>query len=165
MMAGVESWELIVREQVRETIARYAHAVDGGRLAELAGCFAPDGVLEIKGEPAAHGRPAIIELLRARPAAGGGAGPAEAERAPAGGGTRPAGPEPNPGYIRHHVTNVLISEVTPRSAQAASYFLVVIGSGPDRWGRYRDRLVPWEGTWLFARRRVTFDGRGPVPSG
>ena len=41
--------ELIARECVRDTYARYNHAGDRGRLTELADCFTEDGVLELKG--------------------------------------------------------------------------------------------------------------------
>ena len=49
----------------------------------------------------------------------------------------------------------------PDAAQVASYFLVVTAAGADRWGRYRDLLVPTADSWLFARRRITFDPRDP----
>ena len=54
----MESWELLVREQVRDTLARYHHAGDRGQLDELSRCFMPDGILEIKlldGRRAAQG--------------------------------------------------------------------------------------------------------------
>ena len=41
--------ELIARECVRDTYARYNHAGDRGRIEELAACFTVDGILEVKG--------------------------------------------------------------------------------------------------------------------
>jgi SnoaL-like domain len=55
----MESWELEAREQIRDTIARYAHCVDGGRFDDLVALFSPDGILEVEGEPAHRGRDAI----------------------------------------------------------------------------------------------------------
>ena len=55
----MEMWELEAHEQIRDTIARYAHCVDGGRFDDLVALFTPDGVLEVEGEPAHRGRDAI----------------------------------------------------------------------------------------------------------
>ncbi len=63
--------ELRARECVRDTVARYTHAGDGGKLTELAECFTRDGILEVKGRSSATGRTAIVEML------GGGAAPTD----------------------------------------------------------------------------------------
>jgi hypothetical protein len=135
----MERWELAVHEAVRQTIARYAHLVDRGRLDELVQLFSEDGTLEAGDLPAVHGRQAIREFL-------------ESTR------TRLAARMPRP-LIRHHVSSVQIDLVGRDAASAYSYFFVVTERGPDHWGRYRDRLVPVDGRWLFAHRRVTTDGR------
>jgi SnoaL-like protein len=54
----MEIWELEAREQIRDTVARYAHCVDDGRFDDLVALFTPDGVLEVEGEPAHRGRDA-----------------------------------------------------------------------------------------------------------
>jgi hypothetical protein len=136
---SVEPWQLAVREQVRDTMARYTHAGDSGRIEELAECFLPDGVLEVKGLPAARGRAAIVELLSPEPGAG-----------------RPAH-----GFVRHHLSSIRVTAVTPERAEAAAYFVVLTANGPDHWGRYRDVLRPHEGAWLFEHRRVTVDAWAP----
>lgn len=135
----MELWELEAREQVRDTLARYNHAGDRSLLEELAGCFLPDGVLEVKDMGMARGRTEIIGFL----SAGRGAG-------------RPAG-----ALVRHHLSSVRIESVTPDRAQAASYFVVMTAHGPDHWGRYRDVLRPQEGRWLIEHRRVTVDAAAP----
>ena len=56
--------ELLAREAIRATLARYNLSGDRGRLDELAACFAPDGVMEIDGEWTATGRAAIADKLR-----------------------------------------------------------------------------------------------------
>ena len=134
----MELWELTARELVRETIARYAHLVDRGRIDELIELFTEDGTLEAGARPPAHGRDAIRAFFlgtRGRLAAAT---------------TRP--------LIRHHVSNVLVELTDPATATAASYFLAITERGPDHWGRYQDRLVERGGRWLFQHRRARADG-------
>ena len=65
-LAAVISEGQLAKVAIRETIARYNLAGDGGRLDELAACFAPDGVLLAEGYPDfdLHGREAIVERLQ-----------------------------------------------------------------------------------------------------
>jgi ketosteroid isomerase-like protein len=136
----MEHWELVAREGIRETIARYAHLVDSGRIDELVALFAEDAVLETPTLPAAQGHTAIAALFR-------GAGERLAAAL-----TRP--------LIRHHVSSLTIDVGGP-AADARSYFLAITERGPDHWGRYRDRLAYIGGRWLFMRRVVRVDGSAP----
>jgi uncharacterized protein (TIGR02246 family) len=137
----VQAWELEARERIRDTIARYAHAVDSGRFDELVELFAPDGVLEVEGEPAHRGRDAIraFVTVTGRDLAAGTGAP----------------------RIRHHVGDVLIEVEGPDRAHARCYFLAVTDHGVDHWGRYRDDLVRVGEGWRFAHRRVRTDGATP----
>ena len=137
----IEVWELAIREAVRDTLARYNHAGDRGRVSELAEQFTPDGVLELHGGARMEGRAAIIEGL-------GGVVRGNKEA------VAPGGPPP---VIRHHVSSVLIHDVTSERAEAASYFAVLTRDGLDHWGRYRDVLVPYDGRWLLSHRLVRVD--------
>jgi hypothetical protein len=138
----VELWELAVREQVRDTLARYNHAGDRGQLEELSRCFMPDGILEVKlldRRWETQGRAGIVTALSGR-----------------------AGAEPPPHrFVRHHVTTVRIQDLTRERAGASAYFVVYTALGADHWGRYRDILSPLDGEWLFAHRRVTVDAAAP----
>jgi hypothetical protein len=134
----MEHWELVAREGIRETVARYAHLVDAGRIDELVALFAEEAVLETATLPAAHGRAAIAALFR-------------------GTGERLAAASTRP-LIRHHVSNLTIDVAGP-AADARSYFLAITERGPDHWGRYRDRLAYIGGRWLFMSRVVRVDGR------
>ena len=134
----MELWELIARELIRETLARYAHYADSGRFDELAALFAENGILEIDGREPLHGRAAIHAFL------------STTKRSLAADSTQP--------YIRHHVSSVTIDVHSATTASARSYFLAITDRGPDHWGRYRDGLVCIEGKWLFERRRVRPDG-------
>jgi uncharacterized protein (TIGR02246 family) len=137
----VEAWEVAAREQIRDTIARYAHCVDSGRFDALTELFTPDGILEVDGEPPCHGRTAIREFM-------------------AGVGRDLAGATGVP-RIRHHVGNVVIDVRGPALAEARSYFLVVTDRGVDHWGRYRDELVASDDRWRFARRHARTEGASP----
>lgn len=137
----MEVWELAAREQIRDTIARYAHCVDGGRFDDLVELFVPDGVLEVEGEPAHRGRDAILAFVI--------------------GTGRDLAAETGAPRIRHHVGNVVIELDAPERARARCYFLAVTDRGVDHWGRYRDELVPSGDRWRFAHRRVRTDGAAP----
>jgi hypothetical protein len=142
----VDVWELVACEGIRETVARYAHYADSGRFKEFAALFAPDGVLEVRGEPPLEGRDAIQAFLE-----GVGVDLSAASTVP---------------VIRHHLSNLMIDLVSPTEAHGACYFLAVTEHGVDHWGRYRDRYVPdrdnpSEDRWLFSYRYVRTDGTTP----
>lgn len=134
----MEIWEVVVREQIRDTLARYNWSGDAGRIDDLAQTFSPDGLLEIRGYPPLHGREDIAGFL--------------------GGVT--AGVSVSPGVkavVRHNVANISFTSVTPDGAEVASYFTVVTHIGLDHFGRYRDTFVPSEGRWLIQHRKVSTD--------
>lgn len=60
----MEMWELVAREQIRDTLARYNWSGDAGRVDDLAETFCRDGVLEIRGFEPLRGRAAIAAFLR-----------------------------------------------------------------------------------------------------
>lgn len=131
-------WELAAREQIRHTITAYAVAGDSGRVKELAAQFTEDGVLEIRGRDSARGRAGITEMLTRHADAG-----------------RPA--DGGPFFVRHFVTNILVTDLAPAEAHAIAYFTVFTADGPDHWGRYRDHLVPVGDRWLLRHRTVRVD--------
>jgi SnoaL-like domain len=134
----VEMWELVAREHIRDTLARYNWSGDAGRLDELADTFRADGVLEIRGFEPLNGRSAIVAFL-------GGITEKVADSAD----VKP--------IVRHNVANLLFAEVTPDHAQVSSYFTVVTHVGVDHIGRYRDTLVPDGDTWRITHRKVSTD--------
>jgi hypothetical protein len=137
--------ELAAREAVRESIARYAHAVDRGKFGDAAACFTEDGVLEVRGVSRHEGRAAVVEMFE-------------------GAGRKLASTSTN-AFIRHHVSSIAIDvDVTAGRATATSYFFVLTEIGPDHWGTYRDELRRDDATgdWLFSDRNVSVEGRtGP----
>lgn len=138
----MELWELVAREQIRDTVARYNWSGDAGRVDGLAETFCVDGVLEIRGAAPLRGRPEIVAFL-------GGVTANIADNVA----VKPV--------VRHNVTNLLFNAVAPDQAQISCYFTVVTHIGLDHFGRYRDTLVPDGGTWLIKHRKVSTDWASP----
>ena len=138
----MEMWELVARERIRDTLARYNWSGDAGRLDDLAETFCADGVLEIRGFKPLRGRTEIASFLSG--VTGNLANHADVKP-----------------VVRHNVANVLFTGVTPDQAQVSSYFTVVTHIGLDHFGRYRDTLVPDGDTWLIKHRKVSTDWASP----
>ena len=60
-------------------------------------------------------------------------------------------------HVRHHVSSIRFAGVARDRVDVTSYFAVHTDIGLDHWGRYRDVLVPWDGRWLFASRKIAVD--------
>lgn len=152
----MELWELIARERIRDSLARYTWSGDSLRVAELAEAFCEDGELEVRGEPPFRGRVAIADFIggvgRRATEGRGGAGAAEADGAGDGDGQVRR-------IVRHNVANVRFLEITPDRALVGSYFTVLTEIGLDHYGRYRDTLVPVGEEWLIKHRFVSTDWR------
>lgn len=140
----MEMWELVARERIRDTLARYNWSGDAGALDALAETFCPDGILEIRGFEPLRGRSAISEFL------GGVTGKIAVD----------VDADVKP-IVRHNVANVLFTELTPDQARVKSYFSVITHIGLDHCGRYRDVLVPDGGAWLIKHRQVSTDWAAP----
>lgn len=136
----MDTWELNVRESVRQTLADYTAATDRFDLRGLAACFGPDGVLEFTGGAQPLTGPEAIAT---------GLGVAMSKE--------PDPARPAPTHVRHHVSSIRFGSVAKDRVEVSSYFAVHTDIGLDHWGRYRDVLVPLNGRWLFAHRRITVD--------
>jgi hypothetical protein len=134
----MEMWELVAREQIRDTLARYNWSGDAGRLDGVAETFCADGVLEIRGVEPLRGRSEIVAFLDDVT------------------GNIAINVDVKP-VVRHNVANVLFTALTPDEAQVSSYFTVVTHIGLDHFGRYRDTLVPDGDAWLIKHRKVSTD--------
>ena len=138
----MEAWELDVRESVRQTLADYTAATDRFDLHALAACFEASGVLEFTG----------------------GAGPLTGPADDRGGPRRRHGRAAGSGEAARRRTCGTTcrafgsAAVTEDRVEVSSYFAVHTDVGLDHWGRYRDVLVPVDGRWLFAHRRIGVDG-------
>jgi uncharacterized protein (TIGR02246 family) len=123
------------KDAIREVMAEYCFCLDGGRFAEMAALFTPDGVWHTafgKGV----GRDGIEALVRKLHA-----------RHPAGQNTRGV----------HLVGNIVI-RLDGDSAHALSNWMVAQNSpaGPivSAAGGYEDDMVRQDGAWRFRLRRI-----------
>jgi hypothetical protein len=145
----MELWELVARERIRDTLARYNWAGDALRLDELAQSFCEDGELELRGSDPVRGRAAIVELL---------GGVVSAQNAT-------AQTSDIKRIVRHNVTNIRFTDVSAGETHVSCYFTVLTEIGLDHYGRYRDVFVPVGspvGTnWLIRHRFVSTDWSAP----
>ncbi|ORB61094.1 nuclear transport factor 2 family protein [Mycolicibacterium tusciae] len=141
----MELWELSARERIRDSLARYTWSGDAMRLPELAESFCEDGELELRGAAPVRGRVAIVEFL-------GGAVASPNAAAQESGIRR---------IVRHNVTNIRFTGMTPQRASVACYFTVFTEIGLDHYGRYRDLFVPVGDEWLIRHRFVSTDWHAP----
>jgi hypothetical protein len=141
----MELWELAARERIRDTLARYNWSGDALRLDDLAQTFCEDGELELRGSEPVRGRAAIVALL-------GGVVTGPSTTAAATGVKR---------IVRHNVTNIRFTDVTPQEARVACYFTVLTEIGLDHYGRYRDVFAPVGDDWLIRHRFVSTDWSAP----
>ncbi|MGV0789641.1 nuclear transport factor 2 family protein [Mycolicibacterium sp. XJ2] len=141
----MELWELCARERIRDTLARYNWSGDVLRLPELAAAFCDDGVLEVRGSEPARGRIAIVDYLGGAVAApNAAASESDVKR-----------------IVRHNVTNIRFTDVTPEEARVSCYFTVFTEIGLDHYGRYRDVFAPVGDDWLIRHRIVSTDWSAP----
>jgi hypothetical protein len=140
----MEIWELVVRESVRDVIARYNAYGDSGRMDDLLSLFTDDAVMDMEGD-VFEGRQAISDGF----IAAGRQFVVYAKQSNA--------PRDLP-VIRHYTATHVIEPTSPTSATCASYFLTFLHHGPDHWGSYHDELREVDGRWQIARRRVVVEG-------
>ena len=121
------------KEAIREVLAEYCFCLDGGRFAEMAALFAPDGTWHTAFGKAT-GR-ADIEALANRVA-------------------NRAGPRPRGAHL---VTNIVIKVTGDRALVASNWALAqnspngpIISSG----GAYADEMIKQDETWLFHYRKI-----------
>lgn len=139
--------DLLAREAIRDTMARYTMAGDRLREDEFVAVFAPDAVMESEGVPAEdafryEGREQIrhwISRWRNRPE-----GAAATHAAT---------------FVRHHMSTSLIELMGPDTARARTYWVAYTDIGADHSGYYLDEFRKLDGQWLIARRRVRLDWR------
>jgi hypothetical protein len=139
--------ELLARENIRDTIARYTIAGDRLRADDLAATFTEDGVLESDGvaEQDAfcyRGRQQIREWITrwTRPSAD-------------------ACSVPRATFVRHHLSTNLIDIVDADHAKARTYWVAYTDIGQDHCGYYVDTYRRIDGRWLIAHRKVRMDWR------
>jgi uncharacterized protein (TIGR02246 family) len=121
------------KDAIREVLAEYCFCLDGGRFAEMAALFAPDGTWHTAFGKAT-GR-ADIEALANRVA-------------------NRAGPRPRGAHL---VANIVIKLAGDRASVASNWALAQNSpNGPivSAGGAYADEMVKLDGRWLFHYRKI-----------
>ncbi|MBV9842268.1 MAG: nuclear transport factor 2 family protein [Sphingomonadaceae bacterium] len=133
--------ELLAREAVRDTIARFTRASDSGRTEETAEQFHLHGEFVDSRGHHGSGRAAILAMLNSWT---GSAPPVKHAD------TKPV--------LRHFTSNTQFVAVKPDRIEAITYFCSMTAVGNDHWGRYFDVFEPHGKLWLFSRRAVKIEG-------
>jgi 3-phenylpropionate/cinnamic acid dioxygenase small subunit len=141
--------ELLARESIRDTMARYTIAGDRLKTDEFIATFTDDALFESDGVPERdafryQGKQAIREWIQRwlQPASS----DAEAMRAT---------------FVRHHLSTSQIELLGADSARARTYWVAHTDIGPDHSGYYLDTFNRVRGEWLIAHRKVRLDWRAP----
>jgi hypothetical protein len=134
--------DLLAREAIRDTMAKYNHSGDSLRAEYFAACFTEDGVLESASQGGFHyaSRAEILawqSSWRDRPASA----------------ETPRGAK----FVRHNLTTSRIELTGPESAKGRTYWVVMTDIGPDHCGVYTDQFRKVGGEWLISHRRVRTD--------
>ncbi len=147
----MELWELVVRESIRDLVARYNANGDSGRFEEMLEVFAPGAVMELVSTDDKVRR---FEGLEAIAGIFTGTKSLWDSKFPSGEGRR---------HVRHFVATHQIDVEDRTHARGRSYFVVLMPHGVDHWGRYIDRYEELDDVWRIIERRVHTDGRTPPP--
>jgi len=142
--------ELLARESIRDTMARYNTAGDRLRVDEFLAVFTEDAVLESETGAAAdsfryQGIAEIRDWITRW-----------SERS-----ADDAAPTHRASFVRHHLATSLIEFTGPDAAKARTYWTAYTDIGADHCGYYLDEFRRCGEHWLIARRRVRLDWRSP----
>lgn len=141
--------EMLAREAIRDTMAKYNTSGDRLKVADYVSCFTEDGIMESDGVPEDRafryaGRAEILawqsRWLERDP------------DAPAIHASR---------FIRHHLSTSKIDITGPDTARARTYWAAWTDIGPDHAGYYLDEFRKVGEEWLIAHRRVRLDWDSP----
>jgi SnoaL-like domain len=141
--------ELLAREAIRDTMAKYNTSGDRLKAEDFAACFTADGIIEserVSGDEKFRyeGRAAIFEWQN-----------------------RWRNREPGENvvhrasFVRHHLTTCKIDMLGSDSARTRTYWTAWTDIGPDHAGYYLDDFRKEGDLWLIARRRIRMDWTSP----
>lgn len=141
--------ELLAREAIRDTLAKYNVSGDRLKAEDYADCFTEDGIIESRKGPDEYhfryvGRAEILAWQnRWREAKPGDDTPSDVVRKAT--------------FVRHNLTTCKIDLTGPDTARVRTYWIVMSDNGPDHCGVYLDDFRKVGDRWLIARRRVRTD--------
>ncbi len=141
--------ELLAREAIRDTLAKYNVSGDRLKAEDFAACFTEDAIMESQRVSGPNlfryeGRAAILDWQnRWR------------NRDPGSDAVHRAS------CVRHHITTSKIDFTGPESARVRTYWSAWTDIGPDHAGYYLDDFRKVGDLWLIAHRRVRLDWESP----
>lgn len=134
--------DLLAREAIRDTMARYTTAGDRLRIDDFVSCFTEDGLIE-----AENVRPEQTFRYEGRAAIR-----AWQERWLSG-----EAATHGASFVRHHLSTSKIDLSGADIATARTYWVAWTDIGPDHAGYYLDTFRKVGEEWLIAHRRVRLD--------
>jgi hypothetical protein len=142
--------ELLTRESIRKTMARYTVSGDRLRVEDFITVFTEDAILESEAVPESdafryEGRKALSEWLTRWRVPG-----------------ETAQPTTKATFVRHHLSTSHIEITGPDSAKGRTYWVAYTDIGPDHCGHYIDAFRRVGDEWLIAHRKVRLDWRSPM---
>lgn len=141
--------ELLAREAIRDTMAKYNTSGDRLKTQDFADCFTEDGIIEserVTGEKTFRyeGRAAILAWQNRW-----------LNREPGNDTVHKAR------FIRHHLSTSKIDLTGSDTARARTYWAAWSDVGPDHAGYYLDDFRKVGDQWLIAHRKVRLDWESP----
>ncbi len=141
--------DLIAREAIRDTIAKYNVSGDRLKVDDYAECFTEDGIIQSESAPGVflfryEGREAIRDWQNRWLAREPGADMVH-----------------KASFVRHHISTCKIDLTGPDTAIARTYWAAWTDIGPDHCGVYLDQFRKVGDDWLIALRRVRKDWASP----
>lgn len=132
----MKRWELAARARLRDLVERNFHHYDHDEMVDAYAVFTQDAVIEFPpGQRTRRGRDDILERF----------------------GHRPDGRLGPYGYVRHNLTNHLVTRLTRSEASAVSYYLVHSDGRIVTGGVFYDDFVRRDGRWWIRHRRIHQD--------
>ncbi len=137
--------ELLAREAIRDTIAKYTTSGDRLKIDDYVSCFTEDGIMETDGVPEDRafryaGKAEILAWQKRWLERDDDAPEIHSAR-----------------FIRHHMSTSKIDLTGPDTAKVRTYWVAWTDIGPDHAGYYLDDFRKVGDEWLIARRRVRLD--------
>ena len=141
--------ELLAREAIRDTMAKYNTSGDRLKVQDYVDCFTDDGIMESEfvAEDKAFRYEGKADIL------------AWQKRWLQRGPDAPAIHQSK--FIRHHLSTSKIDITGPDTAKARTYWVAYTDIGPDHAGYYLDDFRKVGDRWLIAHRRVRLDWESP----
>ena len=141
--------ELLARESIRATMAKYTVSGDRLKVDDYVACFTEDAIMEASSAPGKSdfryvGREEIRAWqLRWR------------DREPGQESVHKAT------FVRHHLSTSKIDLIGPDSATARTYWVAWTDIGPDHAGYYLDEFRKVGEEWLISKRLARLDWASP----